>query len=149
MGNSVAQQLLGKGLSTNNSSDSPSGLGQVMLAIDTSLSKSINKISLAVVFGQHSRIHDDVWKFIFNHQQQCDINQIILEEDSPDEIVNIVKETDYADSESISVQGDTNLLEKNKKTILAKYKNSNHMGDDAPQNTIVDHEEYTLMKLNP
>ena len=70
-----------------------------MLATNTSIAKSINKTPFEIVFGQRPRTDDDSWKSIFNHQQQGDMNKIILEEDLPDEIANIVKETNYVDSE--------------------------------------------------
>ena len=108
-----------------------------MLAINTSIAKSINKTLFKVVFGRHPRTDDDIWKSIFNHQQQGDINKIILEEDLPDEIANIVKGTDYADSELISAQDDNNQLKINEKTISIEYQKV----DDAPQNTIFDQEE--------
>lgn len=63
--NSVVRQLLGKWFSTNNSLDWPSGLGTVMFAINTSIAKSTNKTPFEVVFGQHPRTEDDVWKKYF------------------------------------------------------------------------------------
>ena len=127
--------------STNNSSDWPSGLGPVMLAINTSIAKSINKTRFEVVFGQHPRTDDDIWKSIFSEQQQGDINKIILEEDLPGEIANIVEETNYADPELISAQGDNDRLKTNEKTISVECQKVDDAGDDAPQNTIIDHEE--------
>ncbi|CAF4625883.1 unnamed protein product, partial [Rotaria sp. Silwood2] len=141
--NSVVQQLLGKWLSTSNSSDWPSGLGPVMLAINTSIAKSINKTPFEVVFGQHPRTDDDIWKSIVNHQQQDDTNKIILDEDLPDDIAKIVKETDYADSELISDQDDNDneRLKTNEKMTTAEYQKEDHVSDDEQQETIVDHEE--------
>ncbi|CAF3493417.1 unnamed protein product, partial [Rotaria sordida] len=83
----------------------------------------VPKTPFEVVFGQHSRIDDDMWKSIFNHQQQSDINKIILEEDLPDEIANIVKETDYVDFELISAQGDNDndRLKTNEKMTNAEH----------------------------
>ncbi|CAF1008571.1 unnamed protein product [Rotaria sordida] len=83
----------------------------------------VPKTRFEIVFGQHSRIDDDMWKSIFNHQQQGDINKIILEEDLSDEIANIVKETDYVDFELISAQGDNDndRLKTNEKMTNAEH----------------------------
>ena len=68
-GNSVVQQLLGKWLSTNNSSDWLSDLGPVMSAINTGVAKSRSKTPFEIVFGQHPRIDCDIRKnnFIVNN----------------------------------------------------------------------------------
>ncbi|CAF4752695.1 unnamed protein product, partial [Rotaria sp. Silwood2] len=114
-----------------------------MLAINTSIAKSINKTPFEVVFGQHPRTDDDIWKSIVNHQQQDDTNKIILDEDLPDDIAKIVKETDYADSELISDQDDNDneRLKTNEKMTTAEYQKEDHVSDDEQQETIVDHEE--------
>jgi hypothetical protein len=98
--NSVVRQLLGKWFSTNNSIDWPSGLVTVMFAINTSIAKSTNKTPFEVVFGQHPRTEDDVWKNILNCEQQSCINKMILEEDLPVEIANIIKEMDDVEPQS-------------------------------------------------
>ena len=60
--NFVVQQLLDKWLSTNNSSDWPSGLVPVVFASNTSVAKNTNKFLFEVVFEQHPRIDDNIWK---------------------------------------------------------------------------------------
>ena len=135
-GNSVVQQL-DKRLSIKNSSDWSSGINPVMLAINTSIAKSINKTPFEVVFGQYPRADDDIWKSIFNHQQQGDVNKIILE-DLSDKISNVAKETDYTDSELISAQDGNNQLKINEKTISVEYQKVDNVSDDAPKNTVID-----------
>ncbi|CAM4816537.1 unnamed protein product [Rotaria magnacalcarata] len=67
--------------------------------------------------------------------------QQLLEEDLSDDIANILKETDYADSELISDQGDDERLKTNEQTTTAEYQKEDHVSDYEQQATIMDHEE--------
>ena len=56
--NAVVQQLLGKWLDSNNTSDWPAGLGPVMLSINISLAQSTKKAPYEIAFGQQPRLDD-------------------------------------------------------------------------------------------
>ncbi|CAF1472679.1 unnamed protein product, partial [Rotaria sordida] len=142
-GNSVVQQLLGKWLSTNNTLDWPSGLGPVMLAINSSVAKSTRKTPFEVVFGQHPRSEDDIWKNIFDHQRQDDNNKIILEEDLPDDIANILQEVHHVESQSdLNQDSNNNQLETNENMVLGVVQELDNDNDNIPHEIVIDHEEF-------
>jgi hypothetical protein len=130
--NSVVRQLLGKWFSTNNSLDWPSGLGTVMFAINTSIAKSTNKTPFEVVFGQHPRTEDDVWKNILNCEQQSSV-----------EIANIVKEMDDVEPQSAFTNDDNNIeeLNANGKITHNEDPEESNSTNDQNQEMIIDHEE--------
>ncbi|CAF5046794.1 unnamed protein product [Rotaria sp. Silwood1] len=106
-GNAVVQQLLGKWLDTNSTNDWPSGLGPVMFAMNTSIARTINQTPFEVVFGQQPRMDDHVWKCIESHlkdKQYDEPSHIILEEDLPSDIFEMIKQVDDIENPSIDPQ---------------------------------------------
>jgi hypothetical protein len=93
-GNAVVQQMLGKWLDTNVTTDWPSGLGPVMFAINTSIARTINKTPFEVVFGQRPRADDYVWKSIEGQLKNKQTKDVVYEEDLPDDIFEITKPAD-------------------------------------------------------
>ncbi|CAF4388668.1 unnamed protein product [Rotaria magnacalcarata] len=96
-GNAVVQQLLGKWLDTNVTTDWPSGLGPVMYAVNTSVARTINQTPFQVVFGQQPRTDDYTWKCIEAHlknKKQDEENYIMLEEDLPVDIFDMTQQAD-------------------------------------------------------
>ncbi|CAF1021745.1 unnamed protein product [Rotaria magnacalcarata] len=96
-GNAVVQQLLGKWLDTNVTNDWPSGLGPIMLSINTSVARTINQTPFEVVFGQQLRTDDYTWKCIVAHlknNEPVESSYVILEEDLPADIFEIIKKPD-------------------------------------------------------
>ncbi|CAF2057370.1 unnamed protein product [Rotaria magnacalcarata] len=96
-GNAVVQQLLGKWLDTNVTNDWPSGLGPIMFSINTSVARTINQTPFEVVFGQQPRTDDYTWKCIVAHlknNEPVESNYVILEEDLPADIFEIIKQPD-------------------------------------------------------
>jgi len=73
----VVQQLLGKWLDTNNTTDWPSGLGPTMFAINTSVSRTIKKTPFEIVFGQQPRTDDHAWKCIETQLRNKQLNDDI------------------------------------------------------------------------
>ena len=53
-------------------------------------------------------LNDGIRRNVFSHQQRGDANAMILEEDLPNDIVDIVTEVDYAKVRSTSTENDNN-----------------------------------------
>ena len=125
--NAVVQQVLGKWLDTNATTDWPSGLGPVMFAINTSTTRSINKTPFEVVFGQQPRTEDYAWKCIalrLKKKQSNDgnttdeQNNIIFEEDLPDDIFEMVKASDAIEDLSFDPKPDGHKVQKKHRVML-------------------------------
>ncbi|CAF4168027.1 unnamed protein product, partial [Rotaria sordida] len=79
--NAVVQQMLGKWLDVNKTSDWPSGLGPVMLSINNCTSQSTKKTPYEMVFGQPCRIDHEFWLEL--HKESSTNDSIVNEEDLP------------------------------------------------------------------
>ncbi|CAF1416749.1 unnamed protein product, partial [Rotaria sordida] len=114
-----------------------------MLAINSSVAKSTRKTPFEVVFGQHPRSEDDIWKNIFDHQRQDDNNKIILEEDLPDDIANILQEVHHVESQSdLNQDSNNNQLETNENMVLGVVQELDNDNDNIPHEIVIDHEEF-------
>ncbi|CAF1544076.1 unnamed protein product [Rotaria sordida] len=147
-GNAVVQQLLGKWLDENVTTDWPSGLGPVMYAINISVARTINQTPFEVVFEQQPRTDDYTWKCIETHlktNQPIEPSHVILEEDLPDDIFDMIKQVDEIEGPPIDPQTN-NSNEEPTCTNVASTTNTN---DQQPQNNKeeirsdfnIDHEE--------
>ncbi|CAF3830042.1 unnamed protein product [Rotaria sp. Silwood1] len=99
--NAVVQQLLGKWLDSNHTSDWPAGLGPVMFSINTSVACSTKKTPYEVAFGQQPRIDDHIWKSIEAQIKEKHGQEVILEEDLSDDIIDMIKEVNQEESELV------------------------------------------------
>ncbi|CAF4877736.1 unnamed protein product, partial [Rotaria sp. Silwood1] len=77
--NAVVQQMLGKWLDVNKTSDWPSGLGPVMLSINNCTSQSTKKTPYEMVFGQPCRIDHEFWLEL--HKELSTSDSTVNEED--------------------------------------------------------------------
>ncbi|CAF1687327.1 unnamed protein product, partial [Adineta ricciae] len=80
--NAVVQQMLGKWLDINETSDWSSGLGPVMLAINNCISQSTKKTPYEMVFGQPLKIDHEFWLEL--HRTSTTDESVINEEDLSD-----------------------------------------------------------------
>ncbi|CAF1545405.1 unnamed protein product, partial [Rotaria sordida] len=124
-GNAVVQQLLG-----------------------TCVARTINQTPFEVVFGQQPRTDDYTWKCIETHlktNQPIEPSHVILEEDLPDDIFDMIKQVDEIEGPPIDPQTN-NSNEEPTCTNVASTTNTN---DQQPQNNKeeirsdfnIDHEE--------
>ena len=112
-GNAIVQQMLGKWLGTNATKDWLSGLGPVMVAINTSIARTINKTPFEVVFGQTPRMDEDAWRSVVSQakNQQLDESREtnddkneVFEENLPIDVVKLIEEVDELDGASVELE---------------------------------------------
>ena len=79
-------------------------LDPVMFAMNSSIARTSNQTPFEVVFGQQPRMDDHVWKCIKSHlkdKQHDEPNHIILEEDLPADIFDIIKQVNDIEGPSV------------------------------------------------
>ncbi len=144
-GNAVAQQMLGKWLDTNATTDWPSGLGPVMFAINTSIARTINKTPFEVVFGQKPRTDDYASKCIEVQLKNKQTNDVICEEDLPDDIFEITKLADGSEDPPLDLlTNNPNVEQVGNDMALASNMDDHQKQDDegeAHSDFNIDHEE--------
>jgi hypothetical protein len=152
--NAVVQQLLGKWMDTNHSTNWPSGLGPVMFAINTSVAKATKQTPFEIVFGQQPRSDDQARQSIVaeirnSHlkvdKQNNDGKYVIFEEDIPNDIFDLISEVNEATSEHADIQS-SNLNEEavNSDEVIASTVTNNQIQNDeevARLDVYIDHEE--------
>ncbi len=155
--NAVVQQLLGKWMDTNHSTNWPSGLGPVMFAINTSVAKVTKQTPFEIVFRQQTRSDDQAWQSIVadiknNHlqvgKQNNDGNYVIFEEDIPNDIFDLVSEANEPTSKHVDTQSsDLNEELMNSDEVITSTTTNDQIQNDeevARLDVNIDHEELII-----